>query len=127
MKTIRLYSTNARSLSSIQREVIVGSLLGDLSIRRGKETHNARLYVRQGLVNKEYLDYLYTIFSNLCKTGPKLQTYHSKTLNKSYYAYHFNSSSLPELNYYHELFYPRGKKIVPNNIGELLTARGLAH
>lgn len=61
----RLYSTAASQekpiLTSVQREVIVGSLLGDLSIRRAKITHNARLYVRQGLVNKEYLFFLYTI------------------------------------------------------------------
>lgn len=125
----RLYSTNEERsrLTNEQREVIVGSLLGDLSIRRAKITHNARLYVRQGLVNKEYLFFLYTIFSDLCKSEPKLNTYHDKSRNKYYYSYGFNSISLPELNYYYELFYSNGKKVVPNNIGELLTARGLAH
>lgn len=69
----RLYSTNQEKprLTSVQREVIVGSLLGDLSIRRAKITHNARLYVRQGLVNKEYLYSLYTIFREICKSEPK--------------------------------------------------------
>lgn len=34
--------------------------------------------------------------------------------------------ALPCLNYYHGLFYKDKVKIVPRNLGELLTARGLA-
>jgi hypothetical protein len=35
--------------------------------------------------------------------------------------------SLPCLNIYRELFYPQGTKVVPNEIGEHLTAKGLAY
>ena len=34
---------------------------------------------------------------------------------------------MPCLNYYYELFYKDRVKIVPNNLDELLTARGLAY
>lgn len=54
------------ALSPIQREILVGGLLGDLSIYRAKVTHNARLYVQQGNVHKEYLNHLYSVFQNLC-------------------------------------------------------------
>jgi len=38
---------------------------------------------------------------------------------------YFRTLAMPCLNYYHELFYPNKKKIIPRNLEELLTARGL--
>lgn len=49
-------------LSPIQREILVGGMLGDCSIYRAKLTHNARLYVQQGAVHSEYFNHLYSIF-----------------------------------------------------------------
>jgi hypothetical protein len=115
------------ALSSIQREILVGGLLGDLSIYRAKATHNARLYVQQGAVHKEYLNHLYSVFQNLCSSEPKWSFSLNKRNNRTYETLRFNSRSLPCFNYYREVFYPEGIKIVPANIGELLTARGLAY
>lgn len=39
---------------------------------------------------------------------------------------HFNTLHLPCFNEYYNIFYPLGKKIVPLNIGEILTPAGLA-
>jgi len=39
----------------------------------------------------------------------------------------FNTYSLPCFQELYNLFYPSGKKIVPLNIGELLTPMGLAY
>ena len=39
---------------------------------------------------------------------------------------YFRTLAMPCLNYYHELFYPDKKKIIPRNLEEFLTARGLA-
>src|SRR6202043_2793549 len=39
----------------------------------------------------------------------------------------FSTLSLPCLNNYYEFFYKDGKKIIPINISEFLTARGLAY
>jgi len=115
------------ALSPIQREILVGGMLGDLSIYRAKLTHNARLYVQQGAVHTEYLNHLYSVFQNLCSSGPKLSVYLDKRNNTTYEALRFNTRSLPCFNYYRELFYPEGIKIVPANIEELLTVRGLAY
>lgn len=40
---------------------------------------------------------------------------------------YFRSLAMPCLNYYHELFYKDNVKIIPRNLEELLTARGLAY
>jgi hypothetical protein len=126
-------------------------MLGDLSIYRAKLTHNARLYVQQGAVHSEYLNHLSSVL-NLFSSGPKLYVsldtffqlqrvvWKKKRSNTTYEALRFNTRSLPCFNYYREVFYPDpglrtkgpqwaegGIKIVPANIKELLTARGLAY
>lgn len=39
---------------------------------------------------------------------------------------YFRTLAMPCLNYYYELFYKNNIKRIPNNLEELLTARGLA-
>jgi LAGLIDADG DNA endonuclease family len=121
---------NKVELSLIQKEVIVGSLLGDLSAQRNSPTSNTRLHIKQTLEHKEYVNHLYEIFKNLCKTPPKILSYYDKRPNrdKFYSSIKFNTLSLPCLNYYREIFYNiEGIKVIPLNIGELLTPRGLAY
>ena len=45
---------------------------------------------------------------------------------KTYSALSFTTMQLPCFNEYRELFYELNKKIVPENINKMLTARGLA-
>jgi len=40
---------------------------------------------------------------------------------------YFRTLAMPCLNYYYEIFYKDKKKLVPRNLDELLTARGLAY
>ena len=47
--------------------------------------------------------------------------------NKIYSSIQFKTLALPSLNYYKDLFYKDGKKIIPANIIELLTDRALAY
>ena len=46
---------------------------------------------------------------------------------KIYNRIKFNTYSLPCFNYYYDLFYIYGIKIIPLNIGGLLTPKGLAY
>lgn len=50
-----------------------------------------------------------------------------KSTNKVYSTLYLNTRSLPCFNEFYSLFYLNGKKIVPKNIGKLLTARSLAY
>jgi LAGLIDADG DNA endonuclease family len=64
----------------------------------------------------------------LTNTNPKITNRKPDArTGKVYNSIRFSTLCLPCLNYYHELFYSNGKKIISNNIGELLTARGLAY
>lgn len=46
---------------------------------------------------------------------------------KSHHSIVFDTLTYAAFNYFHSLFYKDGKKIVPSNIGELLTAQSLAY
>ena len=105
------------------RETIVGLALGDLHIRRRNK--NSCLCFKQGIVNKDYIVHLYTIFQEYCKMSPR--TYNAGLKGKLYQSIVFDTLTYPAFNYYHELFYKDKVKVVPLNIHELLTPRGLAY
>lgn len=69
---------------------------------------------------------VYDVFSSFCISAPKTIASVNKRTNKTYYMLEINTRSSPCFNYYRDLFYPEGVKVVPPNIGELLTAEGLA-
>jgi hypothetical protein len=101
----------------------VGLALGDLDIRR--RNTNTCLCFKQGLINKGYIIHLYTIFQEYCKMSPRI--YNEAKKSKVHQSIVFDTLTYPAFNYYHELFYRDNKKIVPLNIQELLTPRGLAY
>lgn len=115
-------------LTPIQQEMIVGGLLGDLSIVRAKPSHNSRLAVRHSTDQTAYTMFLFSVFKNLCTANlvPKVGSYIDSRTGNTYYNISFFTRSLSCLNEYRELFYPEGVKIVPQCIGALLTELGLA-
>jgi hypothetical protein len=113
--------------TAIQQQILVGCLLGDLHIQKGKAAANACLKFAQGLIHEGYLQDLYDQFEDLCPSGPKISTQTHKKTGKDYSTIYFKTYSLPGFNHYYDLFYKDGRKIVPKIIGELLTRLALAH
>jgi hypothetical protein len=106
---------------------LVGVTLGDLSIRKMTDSSNAYCQFSQGLVHKDYLYHLYDLFEDFCSSGPSIKDQKpDTTTGKVYTRVRFNTYSLPCFNEYYNLFYPKGQKVVPKNIGDLLTPAGLA-
>nr|QWC53656.1 LAGLIDADG homing endonuclease [Rhizoctonia solani] len=114
-------------LSKELKDILIGLLLGDLNILKGEKSTNAGLRFEQSIIHEDYIRHLYTLFKFYCLKEPNIYTRspNSKT-GVSYSSVRFITSSLPCFNELHELFYPLGKKIVPQNIGDLLTPLGLA-
>jgi len=109
-----------------QHEVIIGSLLGDMYAARPTPKRNCRLSIYQS--NQSYLLSLAASLSTLVRQSQL--TIHNKLDRKTgtlFYGHEFSTMSLLCLNVYRELFYPEGVKIIPNDISQHLTARGLAH
>ena len=127
-----LMSNKERSnikLSDIQKEILIGTILGDAYIERKKLTHNARIRYDQTFPkHSSYLMNIYSWLYNLTGKGPSLIIRKpDKRTGKIYYQIQFKTLNLPCLNFYHDLFYKEGKKIIPETLGELLTPRALAY
>jgi LAGLIDADG DNA endonuclease family len=128
----RFYRTSVKSnleLNTELEEIIVGSLLGDLTAERKNVNCNTRLHFKQSTKNEIYLNHLYSLFKIYCGSEPKIMTKFDNrpTKMKEYKAIKFQTLSLPCFNKYKELFYnSKGIKIIPYNLEEILTAKGLA-
>jgi len=125
------YSTKYKKefvLSDIQKESLIGIILGDGFVDRAKSKYNTRIRLEQSYPEKsEYLKSLYELFEPLVAMEPTLLTRENKKTGVVTKSLYFRTLAMPCLNYYHELFYKDGVKIVPQNLTELLTARGLAY
>ena len=89
-----------------QKESLIGLILGDLSIEKGKHSLNARLRIKQSIIHEDYLIFLYNLFKPLTNMQPKIQIRKpdSRT-GKQYNSIRFATLAMPCLNYYHDLFY----------------------
>jgi LAGLIDADG DNA endonuclease family len=112
------------------KEVLVGILLGDAHIVRRSPTGNSRLvYSQTAIKHKNYFDYVFSFFNSYCANDyiPQSRLIVDNSTKKTYSAISFTTMQLPCFNEYRELFYNSDKKkIVPENIDELLTPRSLA-
>jgi hypothetical protein len=119
----------AVSLTQVQKDVLVGTILGDASIERNKPTHNTRIRFEQTFpAHAHYLTTLYVHFLNLTGKCPIVTSRKAdKRTGNIYSTISFKTLMFPCLNIFHDIFYKDGTKIVPLNIGELLSARALAY
>jgi hypothetical protein len=130
---IRFYRTSSKAnleLPMDLQEIVVGSLLGDLTAERKSAKNNTRLQFKQSTKNTEYINHLYDLFKEFCGSSPiVMSSFDSRpTKMKAYSAIKFQTLSLPCFNKYRELFYnSEGVKIIPTNLEDMLTAKGLAY
>jgi len=113
-------------------DVLIGLLLSDGHLERTSPTSAVRLSVSFGAKHAPYLHHLYDLFEPYTNTGPASISVINKKTNTSHEVIKFKTVSLPQLTYYHQLFYEinsQGKliKIVPHNIVELMSPIVLAH
>ena len=111
-------------LTSEQREVLVGLLLGDgcLESQNGGRTY--RLKIEQSKAHEAYVTALYGLFERWTLSPPRVRVVNSRGHISENIA--FGTVSHVDLRFYANQFYLERKKCVPLMIGELLTPRGLA-
>ena len=116
-------------ISDDVKEILVGILLGDAHIVKRSPLSNSRLvYAQTAITHKEYFNYVYNFFKPFCAKDYIFQSRSVKDnrTKKIYSAISFTTMQLPCFNVFKQMFYTLNVKIVPNNIHELLTPRGLA-
>ena len=99
------------SLTQLQRSIIIGTLLGDGYLRIVPRRKNAFLEINHSFSQKEYVDWKFEMLKSICKSGPKL-----RRGNGTRIAYRFTTRQAPEITELHRMFYPDGKKCIPDDI-----------
>jgi len=100
------------TLDSLEKQALIGMLLGDGSLAPNVYGKNCRLEMIQSDKQKNYLDWKAKIFHNWCLSRPH---FNAKTES-----WRLKTVSHPELTAYHSLFYSNGRKAVPKSIGKIL-------
>ena len=117
-------------LTPEQKEVIIGTLLGDASIRSSKCNFNLKF--EQKYTQVDYLVHLYELLKPFVGTGPKMRIIRN-TFHRDYgVSCWFRTYAHIQFKYYENRFYKtdsKGKriKVVPRNIHQMLTPRALAY
>jgi LAGLIDADG DNA endonuclease family len=111
------------------KQILIGNipLRGDVYMRRFSEKANARIIFRQGSINASYLLHLYNLYQEFVTTPPAVSSITDKNTGKIRYNLSFATLALPCFNELYEAFYLDGKKIIPNNIADLLSEVSLAY
>ncbi len=114
MESQKIRQMRKRNLSSLQEEFLVGTLLGDGFLMA--TTMGYCLRIHQGIKWKDFVDWKYEIMKDFVNTPPKFD-------GKGFY---FRTVTNPIFSTYRKLFYDRKQKIIPDNLGEILSSFGLA-
>lgn len=109
-------------LNSVQREVLIGSILGDGYLYPTVSKKYAYLRMCHGPKQRKYLFWKYRHFKDSVLSPPRYQLQNKNKPDLGGYFW-FKTIATPELLEYRKLFYPEGNKIVPLNIGDVFNSR----
>lgn len=113
--------TKALSLSKRQREILVGTLLGDAHLETRTRGNTYRLKIEHSEKQKEYLFWLHKEFKGWTLQEPK-----RKVRADGRVSYEMVTISHSAFRFYAHQFYVDGKKVIPRMISKLLTPLGIA-
>lgn len=114
-------------LTPEQRSFIIGSMLGDATMRVGIKGKNANLKIDHGLGQKDYVFWKYEILKNFVTTSPKLSYRKTKDGIRYKKSWWFRTLRHPVLTEIYNQFYTTesyrcGRKIVPDSLLENMNA-----
>jgi hypothetical protein len=124
-RAIEEYKVNLE-LSSIQRETLVGLLLGDACLETQNRGRTYRLKIEQCARQQAYVDHLYSLFEDWVLTPPTARTKRASNGSVSVNLA-FQTVSHSAFRFYAQQFYVDGVKRVPELIHHWLTPRGLSY
>lgn len=108
------------------RDIIVGLLLSDAWLSYASKKHkNPRLGFEQSSSKYEYIWGVFWSLSPYCSSFPRYISRVRWGVKNTTIV--FTTRSLPCMEEFYNLFYLKGKKVIPENIYHLLTPEALAH
>ena len=124
-KRIEEYKKNLK-LTKLQKEIIVGSLLGDGHLESGSKGRVYRLKIQYGEKQREYIYWLWRVFRGWVGQDPRAKS-QVRPSGKVVRTLYFNTYSHSAFRFYGHQFYSKtGKKVNPRIIRKLITPLGLA-
>ena len=122
VRELREYKESLK-LNMIQRDIIVGSLLGDGNLRLVGRSKEASFVVDHSIKQKDYVLWKYEMFREWVATKPKTLTriYH-KDPRRSLLSFRFQTLSHSEFTFWYEMFYRKDIKIIPSDIRKILVS-----
>jgi LAGLIDADG DNA endonuclease family protein len=108
-------------LSDVQRDMLVGLILGDAHLETQSNGRTYRVKFEYGNNHREYANHLYESFREWIRTPPQVK------LDATHRNIWFQTLSHSAFRFYAHQFYDERKKCVPVTIHRFLTARGIAY
>lgn len=125
IETIKSWERNGfpSELSNLEKEIILGYVLGDGYLGLSLSSTNAHLRVSQSAIQKPFVDQMYNYLIKWTKYSPALDSHYDKRYDKNYYVYRFDTISHPCFTELHKLCYKNKTKTITkewlNYIGPL--------
>lgn len=120
-------------LNKEQKNVIIGSLLGDANMQTFTKGKTWRLRMLHSKKQYDYILHKFNLLKTLCNGELKFSKVFDKRTLKFYERYYFNTLVNPSLRFFGKLFYKYNEqkkkfiKIVPKNIQLFLTPQVIAY
>jgi len=111
-------------LSDRQREILIGTILGDGHLEKLYIPELSRLKIEHSYKQKEYVDWFYEEFKSWVRTKPKQKI--KKAFGKIHKNYGFCTYGHRLLGNFQKDFYVEKKKVIPDNLSENMTPLSLA-
>ena len=111
-------------LSEFQRQVLIGTLLGDGCLETQNRGRTYRLKIEHSMTQKDYVYWKYKVFKNFTLSEPRIHKRMSYGSVRENYC--FSTVSHGSLRFYCQQFYKNGKKMMPKIIYKMITPLALA-
>lgn len=115
-----------KKLHKLQKEILVGCLLGDGRLECRSKENTARLRIHHGDAQRSYVMWKYKMFQEITSCKPRKIIWEDKKRNLTCVSWYFHTLTLDEMKDLYQTFYKDGKKVLPSNILEILTPLALA-
>ena len=107
-------------LNLTEREfgVLIGTILGNAYVERYQ--NNARIQILHSLKQKDLVNWKYLELARFVRAKPRQTEFSDPRYEKKYFQWRFQTRRFPEFMKLADIFYKGRKKIVPDNIEDLL-------
>ena len=102
-------------LCEIQKQVLIGGLLGDLNLSNLSKGKNSCIKIQRAFKDKGYLEYQHSVFENFCESPIKYLNRFDKITKITRHYVRMHTQCAKVFTDYYNRWYPKNKKIVPKD------------